>query len=1064
MPAEGSDTEPRLWALAMSGIAVAFVLAAGWHSSQAQAQDAGAKFDPAIRPEFHEPVTLASKDGILEVTLTAHQGQARFDTVAEPVQNLLVFAYKLARGTASDGQISGDNLYPAPTLQVFPGETLIVHFENALESLTIQDFFDPRYSAKGEDAPLYPPMMTSSPINLHIHGVHISPKGNADNVMLHIPPGMSNTYTYRIPKNMPQGAYWYHSHLHGLTTPHVYYGLAGLLAIGRTDGNIPLVTKRRIPIRNMVLQYNAVFDRAGGQAQINNVSWPQWVNTVKPPEGDELAKGTYRPLLVPVNFQDSKKGTQYPTVWFAGPLAIENMRGRFEFIPSNLQRFTAGPADSGGDVPDNPSLPDYQRDVQFTVNGLFQPVIKTKPGQTEIWVLANMSDIAYMSVQLTETTTGRHPKIAIVGQDGNPAPAVHYPPFEDGTRLVIPPATRYAIAVTMPARGDLVLEMPPTGAGARTWSSPGILYTNDGTDNPPATLGTLSILPSAVSYFDGFFFFPTQVLARAKPSGGRGATVAFKDGQPLGAYSAFEDLSKVTPDFKRQLVITGGFLNDLASTSDPKAFVYAFEGTAFPNVPLMQPRLGSVEEWSFINKNNDEHPIHIHVNDFQVMSYFDPTTGLKTGPEMWGIDNANVPAPTLGPNEQVIQTGNLSLRSKFEDYTGLFVQHCHRLNHEDNGLMTLVNVIPAVSSYAVAVPGSAGHAAQVKVYDGNGDRLLATVTPFPGYEGNVSVAMGDVDDDNVLDLIVGAGKDHAPDVVAYSGKAVSGKAAFETELARFAAFDPSTRAGVNVTSTQIDGTTADNIIVGSGPGIPSEVKVFGTELPAVGSAPALFATFSPYPNDLSGVTLASGFVDFASGRNSIVAAPGPGAPTQVKVFSFSLMTPLRKPTASSAANNKCPGPKEEAITSAFMPFGLGYRDGVSLATGWVTGAEGGAEAIVVGQLSGPGTVKIYSSGSALQGGPAMYLESFMAHSPSVRFTEAASFVPFGGETGVKVATTSTTVGADLLVSGVSQQDQTVQVRKYQLLRPSADAPMLDVKQLGQVSSDAGSDPAVLGGD
>ena len=125
----------------------------------------------------------------------------------------------------------------------------------------------------------------------------------------------------------------------------------------------------------------------------------------------------------------------------------------------------------------------------------------------------------------------------------------------------------------------------------------------------------------------------------------------------------------------------------------------------FPTFRLLQPRLGSVEEWSFINKNNDEHPIHIHVNDFQVMSYFDPTTGLKTGPDMWGIDNANVPAPTLGPNEQVIQTGNLSLRSKFEDYTGLFVQHCHRLNHEDNGLMTLVNVIPAVSSYAVAVPG-----------------------------------------------------------------------------------------------------------------------------------------------------------------------------------------------------------------------------------------------------------------------------------------------------------------------------------------------------------------------
>ena len=115
-----------------------------------------AKFDPAVRPEFNEPVTLASKDGVLEVRLTAHQGQAQLDTVAVPVKNFLVFAYEVIRGTASNGQMSGDNLYPAPTLQVFPGETLIVHLDNALSGLTIRDFFDPQYTAKGEEVPLYP--------------------------------------------------------------------------------------------------------------------------------------------------------------------------------------------------------------------------------------------------------------------------------------------------------------------------------------------------------------------------------------------------------------------------------------------------------------------------------------------------------------------------------------------------------------------------------------------------------------------------------------------------------------------------------------------------------------------------------------------------------------------------------------------------------------------------------------------------------------------------------------------------------------------------------------------
>ncbi len=93
-------------------VAVAFFLVPAWHASSSSAQDAAAKFDPAVRPELREPMVLSSKDGVLEVRLTAKQGEARLDTVAKPVDGFLLFAYELIRGTASNGETKGENLYP----------------------------------------------------------------------------------------------------------------------------------------------------------------------------------------------------------------------------------------------------------------------------------------------------------------------------------------------------------------------------------------------------------------------------------------------------------------------------------------------------------------------------------------------------------------------------------------------------------------------------------------------------------------------------------------------------------------------------------------------------------------------------------------------------------------------------------------------------------------------------------------------------------------------------------------------------------------------------------------
>ena len=984
---------------------------------------------------FREPVRLSSKDGVLEVRLSAHQGTVNLDTVKEPVTDFLVFGFDLIKGTSSDGSAKGDNLYPAPTLRVEPGQRLIVHYDNDLQDLTIRDFYDQAYTPVGDEVPSYPSALSKAPLNLHTHGLHVSPQGNADNVLLSIPAGMGNTYTYDVPKTMPNGLYWYHSHRHTVTAQQTYLGLAGLLEIGRPDGNLPLVTENDIPVRDMAIQYNYVFDRNGTGHQLNNVSWPKWLNTLKGPEGNQLADGTYQPSLAPVNFAKTSEGAQYMTPWYTGPLSPHNHRGQTQYMPSNLLRF-ASPTKN---VAEHPALPENQRDVQFTINGQFQPELKIKPGQTEIWALANVTDLAYMTVRLTETATGNHPKFNIVGQDGNPYTQVGRPVGGDGTTLDLPPGSRFAIAVTMPKTGDLVVEFPPDPKATQL-VNPGVLYTNTGDwagkKNPPAVLGTLTADPKYISYADGFFVFPTQTLIHATPdTTGEGRTTAFEPGQNLGAYTSFVDTSVMTPAVKRALTITSGLNNQNASKSDPKAITLEFDGNTWPNTRLIQPRLNSVEEWQITNFNNDAHPTHIHVNDFQVIDIQDPVRG-NSGVQPFGLDNVNVPAPIFDDDHHVTTPSALTLRQEFLEYAGTYVIHCHRLNHEDNGLMATINVIPEVSTYAVAIPGSKGEPASVQVRDANGDKVLQAIFPFPDFEGTPSVAMADVNGDMILDLIVGTGKGAPPEVAVYDGNNTT-DGLFKTELARFAPFDADFKGGVTVAGADIDGNSlADNIIVGSGPGTESQVKVFASTLPSEsGKAPEVFSAFTPYPGSTSGVALATGLVDSGSGRESIVTAPGPGDAPLVKTFRYDLYTPTARAQANGTVPPHAGKPNDPVMTSQFLAYDEAYTGGVALSTGWVAGVEGGSKSIVTGQLAGEGTARVWSSGSALDGQPASYLQDPNDHDDKVDFRQIASFVPFaGGAPGVTVATTSTTYGADLLVAGSTPAG--VEVRKYEMGRAS----------------------------
>jgi spore coat protein A, manganese oxidase len=93
------------------------------------------------------------------------------------------------------------------------------------------------------------------------------------------------------------------------------------------------------------------------------------------------------------------------------------------------------------------------------------------------------------------------------------------------------------------------------------------------------------------------------------------------------------------------------------------------------------PRLEDVEIWRFINQSGMTHPIHIHDVMFQVLSVNGRPPSTGSGYDGWK-DTIQVPG-----------WGEVQAIAKFTDYLGLYVIHCHILEHEDRGMMAQFKVM-----------------------------------------------------------------------------------------------------------------------------------------------------------------------------------------------------------------------------------------------------------------------------------------------------------------------------------------------------------------------------------
>jgi spore coat protein A len=131
--------------------------------------------------------------------------------------------------------------------------------------------------------------------------------------------------------------------------------------------------------------------------------------------------------------------------------------------------------------------------------------------------------------------------------------------------------------------------------------------------------------------------------------------------------------------------------------------------------PTETPKVGTVEDWVYINITGDTHPMHMHLVTFQVVgrtpfdaeayaaayggpngvpSGIDPTP-FATGPMLPPAPEERGFKDTVKANPGYFTT----IRAKFELPAGVsapqtYVHHCHIVEHEDNDMMRPFVVMP----------------------------------------------------------------------------------------------------------------------------------------------------------------------------------------------------------------------------------------------------------------------------------------------------------------------------------------------------------------------------------
>jgi FtsP/CotA-like multicopper oxidase with cupredoxin domain len=285
-----------------------------------------------------------------------------------------------------------------------------------------------------------------------------------------------------------------------------------------------------------------------------------------------------------------------------------------------------------------------------------------RPRQEEFWRVLNGSAITYLDLQILFNNAPQ--PLGVVALDGIPI-------NENGmagdrviweSHILLPPAGRAEFifkGVPMGVHASFVTRTVDTGPAGE----------NDPT-RPLATLVASQTAPPA-----------TSKLSSSPAPLPRATSAWLGDVKPVGTRILY--FSEVPQDPK--------------DPNSPTVFMLTVDGEApqpynphstVPNIVVQQ---GDVEDWIIENRTRELHAFHIHQIHFMLLDW----NGVPVD-EPFLRDTVNV-AYWDGKSPQY---PSVKLRMDFRDpnSVGLFVYHCHLLEHEDGGMMGTILVKPKSSS------------------------------------------------------------------------------------------------------------------------------------------------------------------------------------------------------------------------------------------------------------------------------------------------------------------------------------------------------------------------------